>query len=228
MVATVPASTSSSTSGSDLLAWVDQLVAQGRNKGWTSFGQSNAEKGVPGAGIEQGQDFKLSPGTPIPGINGTVTSVTNWGYGDKAVTIKDALGNLFTVGHVTPAVIPGESVTNGQTIGYSRGFKSPISSGPHIEFRVMPKGSSTLVDPLKWLQGGTTTRTTGITAQAAAQSPATAQAAGNINIPINVGPYHGNVSFPNPFKQVIRLFYLLLGILIIIVGIWLMVEGSKR
>lgn len=235
-----------------LIQWIQGLISQGQANGWASFGQSNSSYGVPAAGTEKGQDIGLAPGTPIPGMAGIVTAITNWGYGDYAATIKDALGNLITVGHIHPSVKVGQSISPGQFIGYSAGYPSPISSGPHIEIRVQPNGGS-FTNPITWLQslGAQTTQTLGVgipgfsepayptsTGPGGTSNPQVAQAqtlyAASQGAtppdlpPITIDTPFGPVNIPNPFGGLARIFWVIAGAIVIIVGLWVMVQGSRE
>lgn len=320
--------------GIGLLQWLDTLPR------WQSFGTSSSVNPN-----EQGQDFQVPLNTPVPGIAGVVTAINTWyaATGDYAVSIRDALGNVHVIGHISPTVKVGDVVSNGQTIGLSGGAFSPISTGPHIEYQFHP-GGGTAINPIPEIQQAAAPNITqllqqaGFTGQAlvtavsiawaesgfnpaathtnsdgsidrgifqinnrawpnipdsvafdpaqaakavfamsggtvdglkaiwhdaqgnlskgfsapslavaqslvngqttqdqVVQQQAQGQVVGNINVPINLGPWQGNISLPNPinwmkgvFTGAERVFWLLVGILCILVGLWLLVEGSKQ
>lgn len=140
----------------DLLSWFQSLLASGAANGWQSFGQGSAWNSR-----ELGQDVGVPIGTPVPGIAGTVVAIQHWLGNDYAVSIQDASGNVYTVGHVTPnsALQVGQQVSDGQQIGVSGGAASSISSGPHIELQVQPASPPSgwpllpggYVNPVSWV-----------------------------------------------------------------------------
>ena len=197
----------------NLIQWFQQQLASGAANGWQSFGQSSAENSK-----ELGQDIGEPVGTSIPGVAGTVQSVTPWGYGDSAVTIKDKLGNLFTVGHVTPNVLPGQQVTDGQTIGYSRGLPSPISSGPHVEVQVTPAGDSSTVNTVTWLKDWTSSSPAIAQPQAIGRAQGQASVPGS-NIPV-IGGLIGMAALL--FGGLFRVILTILGIIAILIGFYLL------
>lgn len=132
-----------------LTGFAQSLIDQGNAKGWQSFGQASQWNGN-----EAGQDIGLPLGTPVPGVNGTVTAVTPLAgsAGDSMVTIQDDAGNILRVLHIIPNVSAGQRITSSTIIGVSNGAPSSISSGPHIELQVQPAGSAGNVDPVAWLK----------------------------------------------------------------------------
>jgi hypothetical protein len=84
----------------------------------------------------------------------------------------------------------------------------------------------------------TTTSPQGVYVQPSTQGSVTGsaehatQVSTDVQIPVHLGPWDGTITVPNPLQGVMggleRLFWLLVGILCIILGLWLMVEGSKR
>lgn len=216
----------------NLLQWFQGLIGSGKAIGWQSFGQSSPQNSK-----ELGQDVGLPLGTPVPGTAGTVTSVVAWdaATGDMAVTIKDALGNLFTVGHIIPNVKVGQQVSANDVIGWSNGPKSAISTGPHIELQVQPAGDASTVDPVQWIDNAGQKVLN--TAQGGAQ--AAAQAVGNIQVPgqsqlqaaasalSSVGQQFSNISttlsnlqsFVGNTANWWRIFFYIVGVLLIVLGV---------
>jgi Peptidase family M23 len=89
---------------------------------------------------EYGQDYAVAVGTPINApFAGIFHSEDNgksaWG---KRGFVRNANGQTFAVGHLTQfAAQNGQSISKGQTIGYSGGALNDPSSGnttgPHVE-----------------------------------------------------------------------------------------------
>lgn len=138
-----------------LLEWVNAQIPSALKSGWQSFGTATKWDAN-----EKGQDIPEPLGTPIPGISGTVESIDpTWagaaGSGNALVNIRSASGELISVGHVSPNVSIGQTVTPQDTIAFSGGSDSTMSSSPHIEFRVQPGGTTTspFVNPVQWLSG---------------------------------------------------------------------------
>ena len=79
-------------------------------------------------------------------------------------------------------------------------------------------------------------QTQGITAQDAQVSPGLqtqqqGQVGTDLSLPVNLGPWQGNISIPGTAfltQGVERIFWFLVGVLCILVGLWLLVEGSKQ
>lgn len=213
----------------NLLQWFQGLIGAGDAIGWQSFGQSSATNSN-----ELGQDVGLPLGTAIPGIAGTVTSVTPWNSatGDYAVTIMDKLGNLFTVGHIKPNVKAGDAVTADSIIGWSNGAKSAISTGPHIELQIQPMGSTSTVDPVQWVTGqgkavanavgqAVSNATSGVQVPGASQIQAAASALSSVGQQFsNIGTTLNKLqSFVGDTHNWWRIFFYLVGVLLIVLGV---------
>lgn len=107
------------------------------------------------AGYHTGTDFAVPSGTTVrSAAAGTVYSVINSGnagYG-LHVIIKHADGKYTLYAHLSwAAVVGGQSVAAGQTIGSSG--NSGNSTGPHLHFEVRNSPSyGDVVNPVEWLR----------------------------------------------------------------------------
>jgi murein DD-endopeptidase MepM/ murein hydrolase activator NlpD len=97
--------------------------------------------------LHTGIDIAAPTGTPIRcGGDGTVVHASRWGgYGN--CIIVDHGGGLATLyGHCSRlAVTKGQSVTEGQVIGYVG--STGLSTGPHLHFEVRRDGRPTNPNP---------------------------------------------------------------------------------
>ncbi len=99
-----------------------------------------------------GEDIGAPTGTPILAADsGTVIlSTYGSGYGNY-VTISHGNGRVTLYGHMSSrAVAAGDTVTQGQTIGYVG--STGMSTGPHLHFEVRVNGSTT--DPKSYFNFG--------------------------------------------------------------------------
>ncbi len=112
------------------------------------FGRNSFAKRVYASGTHSGTDFRATVGTKVKSARGGVVSgIGNtdeqkgcYSYG-RWILIKhdNGLSTLYT--HLSGSIVSlGESVVEGQTIGYSGGqpgqYGSGFSTGPHLHFGV--------------------------------------------------------------------------------------------
>ena len=137
----LPAGPMTAPSSAGLIAPVSGPITSG-------FGGRSSPGGI-GTTYHEGLDFGVPEGTPIRAAkSGTVTiAAYTGGYGNY--TCIDHGGGLSTCyGHQSAyAVSVGQSVNQGQIIGYSGNTGN--STGPHLHFEVRING--TAVDPLGYL-----------------------------------------------------------------------------
>lgn len=70
------------------------------------------------AGLHLGYDIALPFGTPVSvGWGGTVVAVVPWTSSEWGVTVRGADGTEVTYGHISPAVIHGQTLSTGDIIG---------------------------------------------------------------------------------------------------------------
>ena len=117
---------------------------------WPVSGIVTSEFGPRSGGFHPGIDIAAAEGTPIAAAKGGVVVFAGWndgGYGN--FVILDNGGGIGTAyAHQSQiAVSAGETVSQGETIGYvgSTGF----STGPHLHFEVRVNG--TAQNPRKYL-----------------------------------------------------------------------------
>ena len=114
----------------------------------SGFGGRSSPGGV-GSTYHEGLDFGIPEGTPIRAAKGgtVVIAAYTGGYGNY--TCIDHGGGLSTCyGHQSGyAVSAGQSVDQGQVIGYSG--NTGASTGPHLHFEVRVNGAAQ--DPLGYL-----------------------------------------------------------------------------
>ena len=114
----------------------------------SGFGGRSSPGGV-GSTYHEGLDFGIPEGTPIRAAKGgtVVIAAYTGGYGNY--TCIDHGGGLSTCyGHQSGyAVSAGQSVDQGQVIGYSG--NTGASTGPHLHFEVRVNGVAQ--DPLGYL-----------------------------------------------------------------------------
>jgi murein DD-endopeptidase MepM/ murein hydrolase activator NlpD len=116
---------------------------------WPANGSISSGFGMRWGRLHAGIDIPLSEGTPLRAADGGSVAIAGWvgGYGNY--TCIQHGGSLSTCyGHQSRiAVSVGQSVSQGQVIGYSG--NTGHSTGPHLHFEVRVNGSP--VDPLGYL-----------------------------------------------------------------------------
>jgi murein DD-endopeptidase MepM/ murein hydrolase activator NlpD len=116
---------------------------------WPANGSISSGFGMRWGRLHAGVDIPLSEGTPLRAADGGTVAIAGWvgGYGNY--TCIQHGGSLSTCyGHQSRlAVSVGQSVSQGQVIGYSG--NTGHSTGPHLHFEVRVNGSP--VDPLGYL-----------------------------------------------------------------------------
>ncbi len=137
----LPAGPMSAPSAAGLIWPVDGTITSG-------FGGRSSPGGV-GTTYHEGLDIAVPEGTPIRAAKGgtVVIAAYTGGYGNY--TCIDHGGGLSTCyGHQSGyAVSAGQSVDQGQVIGYSG--NTGASTGPHLHFEVRVNGAAQ--DPLGYL-----------------------------------------------------------------------------
>lgn len=114
----------------------------------SSFGYRNLSYAA-ASKYHQGVDWAVAIGTPVKASNGGKVVTAGWisGYG-YAVYINHSDGRQTRYGHMSKlAVKAGQTVTQGQIIGYSGNTGN--STGPHLHFEIRING--TAVNPLKYI-----------------------------------------------------------------------------
>lgn len=112
------------------------------------FGRTSFAKRVYASGTHGGTDFRASVGTKVKASRGGVVSGLGntdeqkgcYSYG-RWILIKHDNGLSTLYAHLSGSIVSlGESVVEGQTIGYAGGqpgqFGSGFSTGPHLHFSV--------------------------------------------------------------------------------------------
>jgi murein DD-endopeptidase MepM/ murein hydrolase activator NlpD len=116
---------------------------------WPANGSISSPFGMRWGRLHAGIDMPLPEGTPLRAADSGSVAIAGWvgGYGNY-VCIQHG-GSLSTCyGHQSRiAVSVGQSVSQGQVIGYSGNTGN--STGPHLHFEVRVNGSP--VDPLGYL-----------------------------------------------------------------------------
>jgi len=138
---TIPAGPMSSPSAAGLIWPVSGTVTSG-------FGGRSSPGGV-GSTYHEGLDIAVSEGTPIRAAKGgtVIMASYNGGYGNYTC-IDHGSGLSTCYAHQSQlGVSSGQSVDQGQVIGYSG--NTGASTGPHLHFEVRINGSA--VDPMGYL-----------------------------------------------------------------------------
>jgi murein DD-endopeptidase MepM/ murein hydrolase activator NlpD len=116
---------------------------------WPVSGPITSGYGYRWGRLHEGIDIAVPEGTPIRAAASGTVIIAGWTGGYGNYTCIDHGGGLSTCyGHQSGyAVSAGDSVVQGQIIGYSGNTGS--STGPHVHFEVRINGAST--DPLGYL-----------------------------------------------------------------------------
>jgi murein DD-endopeptidase MepM/ murein hydrolase activator NlpD len=116
---------------------------------WPVSGPITSGYGYRWGRLHEGIDIAVPEGTPIRAAASGTVIIAGWTGGYGNYTCIDHGGGLSTCyGHQSGyAVSAGQSVVQGQIIGYSGNTGS--STGPHLHFEVRINGAST--DPLGYL-----------------------------------------------------------------------------
>jgi murein DD-endopeptidase MepM/ murein hydrolase activator NlpD len=140
-LSTLPAGPMSAPSAAGLIWPVDGLITSG-------FGPRSSPGGV-GSTNHEGIDFGVPEGTPIRAAKGGTVIIASYQGGYGNYTCIDHGGGLSTCyGHQSSfAVSAGQSVDQGQIIGYSG--NTGASTGPHLHFEVRINGVAQ--DPMGYL-----------------------------------------------------------------------------
>ncbi len=109
------------------------------------FGKTEAGKRLYANGTHNGVDFRASIGTPVKamadgivaGVGNTDTQCAGVSFG-RFILIKYNNGLASTYGHLSLIkVVPGESVSRGEIVGYSG--NTGYTTGPHLHVSVYAK-----------------------------------------------------------------------------------------
>jgi murein DD-endopeptidase MepM/ murein hydrolase activator NlpD len=100
--------------------------------------------------LHAGSDFSVPMGTPVRAMSsGTVTAVSYNATSGNRVEIEYWDGTVSYYFHLSSrAVVPGESVTPGEVVGYSG--NTGRSTGPHLHLEIHPGGGAP-INPMPWL-----------------------------------------------------------------------------
>jgi murein DD-endopeptidase MepM/ murein hydrolase activator NlpD len=140
-LSTLPAGPMSAPSAAGLIWPVDGLITSG-------FGPRSSPGGV-GSTNHEGIDFGVPEGTPIRAAKSGTVIIASYqgGYGNYTC-IDHGSGLSTCYGHQSSfAVSSGQSVDQGQIIGYSG--NTGASTGPHLHFEVRVNGVAQ--DPMGYL-----------------------------------------------------------------------------
>jgi murein DD-endopeptidase MepM/ murein hydrolase activator NlpD len=140
-LSTLPAGPMSAPSAAGLIFPVDGVITSG-------FGGRDSPGGI-GSTNHEGIDFGVAEGTPIRAAKGGTVIIAAYTGGYGNYTCIDHGGGLSTCyGHQSAfAVSSGQSVDQGQVIGYSGNTGN--STGPHLHFEVRINGVAQ--DPMGYL-----------------------------------------------------------------------------
>lgn len=115
------------------------------------FGEQRSYNGGPPAGHHGGTDIGVGAGTPVHATNNGTVVLAELTYVRGNMVIIDHGGGVFSgYGHMQSlAVTAGETVTQGEVIGYVG--STGLATGPHLHWEMSVGG--VLVDGLRWLDG---------------------------------------------------------------------------
>jgi murein DD-endopeptidase MepM/ murein hydrolase activator NlpD len=140
-LSTLPAGPMSAPSAAGLIWPLDGVLS-------STFGPRSSPGGI-GSTVHEGIDIAVPEGTPIRAAKGgtVIMASYNGGYGNYTC-IDHGSGLSTCYGHQSGfAVSSGQSVSQGQVIGYSG--NTGASTGPHLHFEVRINGVAQ--DPLGYL-----------------------------------------------------------------------------
>lgn len=107
-----------------------------------------------GQGLHFGLDFSMPCQTPlVAAADGTVVHVDNFAYGSRPHNLlirHDGLGLVSLYGHLytTPDLVVGQTVTQGQFVGYSGDPDSTCDSRPHLHYELRSLDYLTTYNPV--------------------------------------------------------------------------------
>jgi murein DD-endopeptidase MepM/ murein hydrolase activator NlpD len=110
-----------------------------------------------GQGLHFGVDLSMPCGTELVAVaDGVVAFVDDLGFGagpHNIILRHDALGVTTLYGHTSPERIvrQGQTVTQGEIIGYSGDPDSTCFSRPHLHFEVRSLDYQTTYNPVDWI-----------------------------------------------------------------------------
>jgi septal ring factor EnvC (AmiA/AmiB activator) len=118
---------------------------------WPMCAPVTSEYGPRWGRMHQGLDQGASTGTPIGASKGGTVIFAGWQGGYGNLVLIDHGGVVTAYAHQSSmAVSSGQSVSQGQTIGYVGSTGN--STGPHLHFETRVNGSA--VNPRQYLSGG--------------------------------------------------------------------------
>lgn len=110
-----------------------------------------------GQGLHFGIDLSMPCGTPLVAVaDGVVAFADDLGFGagpHNLILRHDALGVTTLYGHLQgyPPVRPGQTVAQGELVGYSGDPDSTCFSRPHLHFEVRSLDYQTTYNPVDWI-----------------------------------------------------------------------------
>jgi len=116
---------------------------------WPVSGTFTSPFGYRWGRLHAGIDIAVPEGTPVRAADGGTVAIAGWtgGYGNYTC-VNHGRGISTCYGHQSRiAVSVGQSVSQGQVIGYSG--NTGHSTGPHVHFEVRINGNP--VDPMGYL-----------------------------------------------------------------------------
>jgi len=129
--------------------------AYGNTPGAYNFGD---EWYSAGQGLHFGIDLSMPCGTPLVAVaDGTVAFADDLGFGagpHNLILRHDALNATSLYGHLQgyPLVRPGQTVQQGDLVGYSGDPDSTCVSRPHLHFEVRSLDYQATYNPVTWIQ----------------------------------------------------------------------------
>lgn len=110
-----------------------------------------------GQGLHFGIDLSMPCGTPLVAVaDGVVAFVDDMGFGAgprNLILRHDTLNVTTLYGHLNgrAPVSPGQTVTQGELVGYSGDPDSTCFSRPHLHFEVRSMDYQTAYNPVDWI-----------------------------------------------------------------------------
>jgi len=129
--------------------------AYGNTPGAYNFGD---EWYSAGQGLHFGIDLSMPCGTPLVAVaDGVVAFADDLGFGagpHNLILRHDALNATSLYGHLQgyPPVSPGQTVKQGDLVGYSGDPDSTCFSRPHLHFEVRSMDYQATYNPVTWIQ----------------------------------------------------------------------------
>jgi len=129
--------------------------AYGNTPGAYNFGDAWYSAGQ---GLHFGIDLSMPCGTPLVAVaDGTVAFADDLGFGagpHNLILRHDSLNATSLYGHLQgyPSVRPGQTVQQGDLVGYSGDPDSTCFSRPHLHFEVRSMDYQATYNPITWIQ----------------------------------------------------------------------------